>query len=189
MFAYHGKSLEFQGEFIMPLNELAKWYPEIAHNASKKYIGREKTGETLVYDPMTFRGTGIYLGTERIYWGDVSFFTLHNPQLLISYLKSTGQLHQHVQRSYFKIPIERFFTNSLIWKYDYNCDIEIDPANCIRVQSGCETINTSIIPAKTNEYYTRAIRENFRPLMYPFVPHLLTTNFIYISDCDVIEIV
>ena len=71
-----------------------KKYREAMRN--KKYEGRSDT-ENIVWSPVS--NSQFNLGNKTIKWGDVSFFTLHNPKLIFDFFK-TNNLPTKIKNGY-----------------------------------------------------------------------------------------
>jgi hypothetical protein len=185
-FAYHILKDNFVGNTIFPLNTLRNVYPEIAAIASQKYIGREKTTESIVYSPETY--TNFNWGNEILSWGDVSFFTLHNPRSVFQTFK---ELNIPIKKSWrmAKIALENFSERKIVWKHT-NSFIDVLPVDdCLSVEEFFSLNNLESIPEKAKKYYLEAYNLGKNPLLYAYIPHLLTPDPVSFKEEDIFEIV
>jgi hypothetical protein len=192
-FAYHIHNNNFVGDYILPLNKLQTIHPDIALKHSAKYSSsdhKDKYQNTdvqgvVAFDRETFHTP--FFDSEKLFWGDVSFFTLHNPKLVFDLLDGLEVPHRKNIKA-FKIPIERFSKNSMIWLYNHSAEVSIDPNDCIDIDSAIKIIDTSILPAKAIEYQVSMKNQGKGSLMYFYVPHILTTETVFVGDCEIISV-
>jgi hypothetical protein len=185
-FAYHILKDNFVGNTIFPLNTLRNVYPEIAAIASQKYIGREKTTESIVYSPEIH--TNFNWGDKLINWGDVCFFSLHNPSLVF---QTFIDLNIPIKKKFriAKIPLENFSERKIVWKHTNNL-INVLPADdCLSVEEFFSLNNLESIPEKAKKYYLEAHNLGKNPLLYAYIPHLLTPDPVSFKEEDIFEIV
>ena len=150
MFAYHIYRPNFVGDYILPLNQLDKISPEIATKAKEKYVGREHNQQRVVYDPETT--INLDLGEKKLYWGDVSFFTLHNPQTVLAEFDRLEIPRKHGFKA-LKIPLERFSNKSFVWLSDSHDDREkIPPSECITLEQAQKQVDITRINPLTIVY-------------------------------------
>jgi hypothetical protein len=193
-FAYHIRNNNFVGDYILPLNKLQKIHPEIALQHSAKYYAtshkdkyqNESIQAIVTFDNETFQIP--FFNSEKLFWGDVSFFTLHNPKLVFDLLDVLNVPHRKNIKA-FKIPIERFSQNLMVWLYNHSAETSIDPNDCITVDTAIQSINTSVLPSKAVEYQKEMKNQGKGSLLYCYVPHILTTESIFIGDCEIIDVI
>ncbi len=116
---------------------------------------------------------------NQIKWSDVSFFTLHNPELIINKIRSLG--FNIPKMTIVKIPIKNFNSNSMLWMY--NEEIEngkIDPNDLFKFEN-IDLINTNELPIKTEEYLSECSSMNERPMLFVHIPHLLSTEIVSLN--------
>lgn len=170
-FAFHIYKEDFKGECILPLNRLKIEYPEIVAKASEKYRGRERVTKSQVAD--------------GINWGDVSFFILHHPTLILNALTKYG--HNLETRKFYRIPLQNFSDRSLIWKYTRSFKDTMPSDDCIDLGE-LDTIDLTSLPQATLDYYREMQLQNLKPLLFAYVPHLLCPDPVSIGNADVITI-
>jgi hypothetical protein len=184
MFAYHIYRENFVGDFILPLNQLEKINPEMGAKAREKYVGREKLKDKLVYDPQNT--INLDLGNEKLYWGDVSFFSIHDPVLVKKALRDSG-LPADFPWKLFKIPVERFSPRSFVWLYETQSK-NLPPEECLTIAQAEKTVDFTRISEQTIEYYRECKAENKRALLYVHVPHLLSPDPVDIRGVEIITV-
>jgi hypothetical protein len=171
LYAYHILREDFQGEYILPLNQLQETHPKLAEKARRKYKGRENVMNTRVSDSLK--------------WGDVSFSILHNPKLIAEAIKKAG--FNWFEKSFFQIPIKNYSHSSLIWKYTYDCEDCLDKKDCLNLNQ-IEQIDVKSLPIETIEYFQQIKKLNREPLMFAYVPHLLCPSPIWIGNAKIITV-
>jgi hypothetical protein len=193
IYAYHIAHEDFAGQYILPINKLIKIYPEYKYYLDK-YIGREYLQQRVVYDPDVFDRCKIDLGDKKLFWGDVSFFSIHHPQLIFEALKKL-ELPCRKSAKFYQIPIERFYNHSIFWvdKGKKKIDNKLNPIDCKTVRVGLQTIDKTRLPDQTLDYFhqvkvERKKNSDRNPLLFQYVPHLLATQEIFIGDCEIIEV-
>jgi hypothetical protein len=185
-FAYHIIKSSFVGNTIYPLNKLKMLYPEIASKASEKYIGREEVTESIVYSPEIHNNFN--WGDEILNWGDVSFFTLHNPALVF---QTFIELNIPIKKKWriAKIPLENFSERKIVWTHESSFTNVLPAENCLSVDEFFRLNNLESIPEKAKNYYTETyFKKGKQPLLYAYIPHLLTPDPVSFSEADIFEI-
>lgn len=177
-FAYHRVREHFIGDFILPMNQLKVIYPEIAKDYISKYNGREHILKTEVH-------TGFS-------WLDYAFLGLHHPRLIFNTLRELGFDIKIGSHKYFEIPIEKIDPSpnkTLVWKFTQDCPIEsIDWSDCISLKDAHHEINLEILTDKTLEHFQESFQKEKNPLLWLFLPHLMTREPINIRDCNIISV-
>ena len=186
MFAYHLYKKDFVGNYIYHLNQLNKIYPEIATKARDKYIGRKYDHTNkIVYDPKT--SINLDLGNENLYWGDVAFFTLHNPQTVLNEFDKL-EIPRKRGFKFFKIPLERFTQRAFVWLYlKKEYEQQLDPKECISLEDAQTIVDITKINPLTIEYLKYCKKNNIQPLLNANVPHLLSPDPVDIRGVEIIE--
>jgi hypothetical protein len=189
MYAYHiikldsnGKS-NLIGNSVLPLNKLKQIDLEIFEKYSQKYNGRTDS-QNIVWNPN--HGNQFNLGNDILMWGDVCFFTLHNPKLVFDFFKENNLPHRKGVHA-FKIPIEKFSGKGVIWKYNYpikNNLVDLD--DCIPI-TAFDKIDVFELPENAKLYYLSVLDPQKR-LLFKYIPHVLTPDSIKVSDCEIIQV-
>jgi hypothetical protein len=191
--AYHIRNNNFVGDYILPLNELQKIHPEIAVQHSSKYYSashkdkyqNENVQGIVAFDKEKFQIP--FFDSDKLFWGDVSFFTLHNPKLVFDLLDDLEVPHRTNIKA-FKIPIKRFCKNSMVWLYNHSADKSVDPNDCVTVESGIKIVDSLTLPKKALEYQRDMKNQDKGSLLYFHVPHIITSQPIFIRDCEIITV-
>jgi hypothetical protein len=186
MFAYHIKKKGFIGDSILPLNQLDKISPEIASIAREKYVGRKHDHTSkVVYDPQT--SINLNLGMEKLYWGDVAFFTLHNPQTVLNEFDKL-ELPRKKGFKFFKIPLDRFSERAFVWLYEKEVyEQNLDPKECITLAQAEYKVDITKVSPLTIKYLNYCKENQILPLLYANVPHLLSPDPVNIKGVEIIE--
>ncbi|MGL4759126.1 MAG: hypothetical protein ACRCXZ_07330 [Patescibacteria group bacterium] len=172
IFAYHIVPQNQIGDYIIPLNQLKELDIDLYNFQIKKYVNRLDTLETKVINGYK--------------WPDVSFFTIHDPEVIFGELRNLGFNFPKVKM--YKIPLSYFSEESIIWLYTKRIERDYIDSNEIIHLKDIYTINTNAIPKKTLNYYQDCRNNNTRPLLYAYVPHLLAPDKVYIRDVEIIEV-
>jgi hypothetical protein len=138
-----------------------------------------------VYDPQTT--INLDLGSEKLYWGDMAFFTLHNPQLARDALKNLG-FEFAIPWKFFQIPIDKFSDRSFVWLYETEHKLYLEPSECYTIKEAINRIDLAKLSEQTLEYYQEAKNAAKRPVLYGNVPHLLSPDPVDIRGVHIIEI-
>ena len=184
-YAYHIISENFVGNIIYPLSELKNIHPEIANKAAEKYIGREKNVENIVYNPDVH--INFDWGKDIVRWNDVSFFTLHNPKRVFETFK---ELNIPIKKKWrvAKIPIQNFSKRTIVWKHTDNFTNVLPSTDCQSINDFFELTDLNVIPQKAKDYYLQAYKLGKQPLLYAYIPHLLTPDPVSFNESDIFEI-
>lgn len=189
MYAYHIIKLDtegnsnFIGNSIIPLNKLKFVDPEKYEVYFQKCAGRDDV-QNIVWNPnldSTFN-----LGDQKIMWGDVSYFSLHNPKLIFDFFKMNNLLHKQNVHAY-KIPLDRFSKKSLIWMFTKSIENNLLDMSDALPLSKITEIDISDIPEKAKQYFL-SMSDPSKRLLFKFVPHLLTVDPVKFIDCEIVRV-
>jgi len=175
-FIYHMKPLDMRGDFLMPLNSLAKEHPDLFNSGIQKYLGREALIKEKIFP----------LGCL---WNDVLHFAPIHPAIIFRTLE---QLGANPKKSilWFKIPIGKIALTPTVY-------FESDPSD----ESGAYYFtekNYSLflpdkykeelaIPNKAIDYYRRQVHLNKKILLFNGIKHILVKGRVDISDVEIIS--
>ncbi len=171
-YLYHLVPENMQGEILYPLNELKKIYPKAYKEHVKKYEDRK------------------YLLKEKVpflncLWNDVLHLTAVNPITINKTLEEIG--FKPPIRKWFKInPRDLVKDNTLVFLFER--------ARKITTKKDYEWFDISKIKKyselsqKTINYYESSYKNNERPLLFNYVPHILYKGSINISKLEIITV-
>lgn len=168
-FLYHGKSDEFKGETIYPLNQLKIIYPEIFDLEVSKYQGRVELLER-------------QLPILNCNWNDVIHLSPINPHEIYKALVKIG--FNPRPSVFFKIPIEKIKPKqTIIYEYqttsfDKNTFKHFDVENFTNLHQ----LDDGVL-----KYYQDCFNNKSRPLLFHLIPHVLTLDTISTNDLELID--
>lgn len=170
-YLYHKMPINMAGKTLFPLNSMKKNLPQVYETEKAKYKGREFLMDEMV--PIL-----------NCRWNDVLHLSPIEPKLIYSALFETG--FKPDKTLFYKIPVSLIDRkNTVIFKYE-NEDAELTSDQIIPFQSN---ILDSIakLPSGTKQWYQYCFSEKRQPLLFHLVPHVLTTQPIDITNCDIVS--
>lgn len=169
-FVYHMISPKMIGPLLIPLNSLKNSYPEIYKEHASKYNGREELMNEVI--PLL-----------QCKWNDVLHLSPVEPKTISSALKSAGSYAREV--NFYKIPIIKLDSNKTVIYKNNLKNLKLAKEDFIYFDHQCFE-NLLELPNETIAYYKSCIENQKRPLLFHGVPHVLTTQSLDISDCEIV---
>ena len=170
MYLYHGVPTKMLGDTLIPLNQMRNMLPEVYSSETKKYHRREHVMEQTI--PIL-----------NCKWNDVLHLTPLAPNLTLKALRQSG--FNPPNCDFFKIPISKIDeTCTVIFEYKGN-ETTYEKEYKQFIKNNFSALNE--VPCETFSYYIECRKKNISPLMYHFVPHVLTSSAIAISDLSIIH--
>lgn len=160
MYLYHWVPDNFQGDTLIPLNDLKDIYPEVYADAVKKYVGRE--------DILEHR-----LPILGCLWNDVIHLTAVPPSRVKEAMFEAGRT-KPFEVEYFEIDphlLDREKTIVYLYKGD-TVEEKLKPENYTTFDPD-SLEQYSRIPEATKAYYRDVYSRGINPLHYHRVPHIL----------------
>lgn len=176
-YIYHLKPGTFEGQSLIPLNQMDKT-SQVYKTQAQKYLGREALMEQNI--PLL-----------NCKWNDVVHFSALNPQVIVDKLKEFETNLKIVRPYYFKIPvqdiIEKYdavvFDRKKSEKGDFTIrEYEISPL--------CESSFQELqqVPDETIKFWSDVKVNGGKFLWFPFVPHVFIKGMVDTSDFELCEL-
>lgn len=160
-YIYHMKPVPFEGDYLIPLNEMDKNSNLYKKNA-KKYEGREDLMQEII--PLL-----------DCKWNDVVQFSALDPQQIVNHLRDIQNDLKLYRTEYFKIHVEQ-----IIGKYDSvifdrskkqkKGDFKIKENEVSYLNSSYQEISN--VPPETIKYWNKVKKEGGKFLWFAFIPHI-----------------
>lgn len=168
----------FQGDELVPLNELRKSFPDIAAQHARKYVGREELMQR-------------YIPGKPWLWNDVIHFSPVHPRRVIEALVECGFSRKVKSRWFIVEPGQFNFSksNSIIFLHNkpraLNEDFEDSE---FEEYSDHACSRYTAVPEATKQYFEAVISKGGDPLMFGGIPHVLHHGVIPIKHLEVLEL-
>lgn len=160
MYLYHWVPDNFQGDTLIPLNELRSIYPDVYEQAVKKYAGRE--------DILTH-----HIPVLNCLWNDVIHLSAVHPSKIKEALYEAGRTKPFTLE-YFEIDPHLLDPEKaivLLYKH-VTAEEKQRPENYAPFDPD-NLKQYSEVPEGTKVYYKQMFTEGKGPLLYHKVPHIL----------------
>lgn len=160
-FLYHFVPPDMRGDILYPLNKLKEVYPDIYESASAKYKGRAHVMEQKIPQ-------------WNCLWNDVLFLSVLDPAIIKKELQKLGLPFQK-EISYYEIdPKTLDKEKTMVYLYP-STKKKKDPAVAedFVPYDPNDLEKYAVLPEATIEYFKEAIKENRRPLLYVYIPHVV----------------
>lgn len=150
-----------RGDILYPLNQLKGIYPDIYESASAKYMGRAHVMEQKI-------------PAWNCLWNDALFFSVLDPAIIKKELQKLGFPFQK-EIAYYEIDpkiLER--EKTMVYLYP-STKKKGEPARAEEFvpYDPNDLEKYAVLPEATIEHFKEAIRENKRPFLYVYIPHIV----------------
>lgn len=170
-YLYHKVPVKMIGKILYPLNSMQQKLPQVFEKEAAKYKGREFLMDELI--PVL-----------NCKWNDALHLSPIEPNLIYSALFEIG--FKPEDSLFYKIPISLIDDKkTAIFKYE-NEDGEMGNDQVVPWQKNLIYSMTEL-SAGTKQWYQSCFSAKRQPLLFHLVPHVLTTEPIDISNCEIVS--
>ncbi len=160
-----------RGDTLYPLNQLKDLYPDLYREEISKYEGRKEVMEQ-------------FIPKLNCKWNDVLHFTAIDPRVIKQALIVAGGNPPEMR--FFEIDPSTLPESSMIYLYKEEQD-HIDEEEIVPLDA-TTLAQAAILPERTKVYYKEAYVKRLRPLLFPFVAHVLVKAPVQIDPTDIVVV-
>jgi hypothetical protein len=169
-YLYHAVPERMLGSTLYPLTALKGIAPELHDKYAAAYVGRESVMQHEIYP----------LGCL---WNDAIFLCPVHPAKLIGALAKMGRRTGF--RTYFEIDARRLDPElTTVYLHEKRA---VDPSQFVSYDPETVCEDYGEIPSRTLRYYRASLRDNLRPMLWGYVPHVLYKGEIETQGCSIIS--
>lgn len=174
-YLYHRVPKNLQGNILYPLNTLKDMHPDIYQEHYAKYLGRED---------LTNRKIPIL----NCLWNDVLHFSPVHPKEIKKALIEAGRTADFEMTCYEIDPRVLDLGNTIAYVYNPENKINNPNPNSFLAFDVTQLVKYSVMPEKNKQYYKQMISEGKKPLLYPWVTHILYKGSLDISSLPIVTV-
>ena len=174
-YLYHRVPENMQGSVLYPLNMLKEKYPEIYQKQFSKYMGREELTKSVI--PIL-----------NCLWNDVLHFSPIHPAEIKTALVEAGWSSDFYMQYYQIDPRVLDLKSTVVYFASPDNKINDPNPDSFIPYNPTDLEKFSVMSEKNKQHYKEVISQGGRPLLYPWITHILYQGSIDVANFPIVSV-